>query len=141
MENVTRATVAQMYAGMSNAGNQITREIQEMWDSAVAAFYSAYSPRQYMRTGNTYNASDKGANNFCTVSGTKVTVRCGILVDSSFMDDVYINDDVSTVFSNTYTGGIHGNSWIAVTTPPQSIFEPWFFSMIGSFVSRILTSF
>lgn len=136
-KEITADTVKRIHASMANNGREVTYEIQNMWDSAIASFYSAYFPHQYIRTGNTYNASDKGANNFCTVNGDTVTVRCGIVVDSSFMDDVYKHHDVDTVFSNTYDEGIHGTPTVCISTPPREIFESWFLGMIGSFIARL----
>lgn len=130
--------VGAIAGAMQGAAKDVTNLIQSEWENSIAMFYGAYSPKQYKRTGNLYNASDRGANNYCSVSGNTITVQAGIIVDSSNMAELYENESASTVLGLAYGGGIHGSPEIAVTTPPQTVFEPWFNGMYGTFVQMIL---
>lgn len=150
-DQIATDVVNRIATAFASTGAQVTQEIQTQWESSISAFYSAYSPKIYTRTGSTYTASDKGANNYCAVSGSHVEVRAGILVGPDFMSVgggggtgiggfTPYADGVDTVFEQTYSGGIHGKPSIAITTPPRDIFEPWFNSMKAIFIQMILSS-
>lgn len=140
MATVKNKSVSAVAGAMAGAGAMVTEMIQGKWEECIGMFYGAYSPHRYQRTGNTYTASDRGANNYVAVNGNTVEVQAGIIVDPAFMAGTYMNDDNATVFGNTYSAGIHGNPKVAVTDPPQGEFEPWFNAMQPVFVEMILAA-
>lgn len=107
-----------MEGAIKKVATEIQRESEKQFKHAIDAFYSAYTPKMYKRTYNSYTA-------YMPASGKKgkpqrVSKRlyiCGIYIDGSYSNKIdhyvsYSGEPVSKefVFNELTYLGLHGNN-------------------------------
>lgn len=106
-EEFEKVVLEQYEEAVKNTANQIGREIRKDYIDSIQAFYDDYTPKRYIRTWNTYLASNAAKDARKSVQKKGKAYICGISVSSSFMKDAY-RADTDWVFERTYAKGIHG---------------------------------
>lgn len=135
-EEILQDVMDRLAVAVFQVGTEITGEVIEAYNESIDMFYNDYTPKKYDRTYSTYKASDNGANNYISASGTSVNMRCGIMLYPENLGSPY-KDPASVVYPRTFQGGIHGFPRIA-TLPPQYVFGPWMDAEAASAKGRIL---
>ena len=91
--------------------HEVLWTIENMYETAIEAFYNDYTPLYYQRTGSTWYGSSGAETLFSSQNIKRVGENIwdvGIEVDPSFIPGEPYRANTDWVFARTFNKGIHG---------------------------------